>query len=54
MNAYDCHYYDRFGNHRIFCTYARDVLAARLVLIEMVGKQLGRITRIVRVDGFDW
>lgn len=54
MNAYDCHYYDRQGNHRIFCTYAKDVLAARHTLIELVGSSLGRITGIVKVDGFDW
>ena len=40
MNAYDCHYYDRKGNHRIFCTYAKDVLTARYTLIELVGKDL--------------
>ena len=54
MNAYDCHYYDRNGNHRIFCTYAKDVLTARYTLIELVGKDLCRITGIVKVDGFDW
>ena len=54
MNAYDCHYYDRKGNHRIFCTYAKDVLTARYTLIELVGKDLCRITGIVKVDGFDW
>ena len=54
MNAYDCHYYDRKGNHRIFCTYAKDVLSARHTLIELVGKNLCRITGIVKVDNFDW
>ena len=54
MNAYDCHYYDRNGIHRIFCCYAEDVAKARLTLEELVGKDLCRITGIVKVDGFDW
>ena len=55
MNAYDCHYYDRQGNHRIFCCYARDVLHARHTVEELVGKdKLARISGIVRVDNFDW
>ena len=54
LSAYDCHYYDRNGKHRIFCTYAKDVAQARLTLEELVGKDLCRVTGIVRVDGFDW
>ena len=54
QNAYDCHYYDRNGNHRIFCCYAADVAKARLTLEELVGKDLCRVTGIVKVDGFDW
>lgn len=54
MTAYDVHYYDRKGNHRIFCTYARDVMHARLTTEELVGKDLARITGIVPVDNFDW
>ena len=54
MNAYDCHYYDRNGIHRIFCCYAKDVAQARLTLEELVGTALCRVTGIVKVDGFDW
>lgn len=54
MNAYDCHYYDRNGNHRIFSCYARDMLHAREQVEELVGSALSRITGLVRVDNFDW
>ena len=54
MNAYDCHYYDRNGKHRIFCCYARDILHARQQTEELVGKNLSRITGLVKVDNFDW
>ena len=55
MQAYDIHYYDKQGNHRIFCTYARDVLHARKTTEELVGPQtLARITGIIPVDNFDW
>ena len=54
MNAYDCHYYDKNGRHRIFCCYARDVLHARQELEYLVGNDLGRVSGIVKVDGFDW
>ena len=54
MNAYDCHYYDKNGKHRIFCCYARDVLHARQELEYLVGNDLGRISGIVKVDNFDW
>lgn len=54
MTAYDCHYVDHEGNHRIFCTYAVDVAEARNILEELVGAKLCRITGIVSVDDFDW
>ena len=55
MHAYDVHYYDRNGNHRIFSTYARDVLQARQTTEELVGSNtLARITGIIPVDNFDW
>ena len=54
MSAYDIHYFDRKGNKRIFCTYARDVLHARRTTEELVGKDLARISGIVPVDSFDW
>lgn len=53
MNAYDCHYFDRSGNHRIFCCYAHDTANAREMLEELA-TDLCRVTGIVQVDGFDW
>ena len=54
MTAYDIHYFDQKGDHRIFCTCARDVLHARHTVEDLVGKDLARITAIVPVDNFDW
>jgi hypothetical protein len=54
MTAYDVHYFDREGNHRIFSTYANDAMQARLTTEELVGKDLARISGIVLVDNFDW
>ena len=54
MTAYDVHYYDRKGNHRVFCTYAENVMKARFTAEELIGSSLARITGIIPVDNFDW
>lgn len=54
MTAYDCHYMDRNGNKRIFCTYANDTLHAKHTVEELVGPDLARVVRILAVSNFDW
>ena len=54
MTAYDCHYLDRNGNKRIFCTYAEHPLQAKHTLEELVGPDLARVVQILQVADFDW
>ena len=51
MNAYDCHYYDHRQPPHLL-PYARDILHARQQTEELVGKNLSRITGMVKVDNF--
>ena len=53
MNAYDCHYYDRNGNHRIFCCYARGHPPSQTANRGDGWQHLCRITGMVKVDNFD-
>ena len=54
MYQYDCHYLDKQGNNRIFSCHAKDALQARATVEELCGNDLKRITRLVKLDGFDW
>ena len=52
LHAYEVHYQDNEGTTRIFGTYARDALHAKLTANELIREP--RIRRICRVPDFDW